>query len=60
MNKKQLKAIELAEQIRDTEHWKRTEKSDMIFGVLALASWVDAGRRELDTIWRKLNEEKVA
>ena len=56
MNDRQKDAIALAEQERDHEIHTPQQKMYAVFGMVLLATRLDAGSLELDNIWRELSE----
>ena len=56
MNEKQKIALKLAEEERDHEFHTRPQRVFAVFGMVLLATRLDAGSLELDEIWRELSE----
>ena len=57
MNKEQKIAVKMAEEERDHLLHSKEQKMFAIFGMVLLATRLDAGSLELDEIWRELSEE---
>ena len=57
MNKKQLKAVEVAQRIIDNPNREQFEKREQVFGVLILAVNLSIDSGELIEMWRDLYKE---
>jgi hypothetical protein len=59
MNDKQQEAYDLAIQLTSRDVYERVDKMNIVFGVMMLATKLDAGSKKLDDLWRSLHQVAV-